>query len=118
MKKANSENQASFNLSSRPLLIVLSGPSGTGKDAVLSRMKESGYPLEFVVTVTTRPKRAKERNNVDYHFVPAEKFQETIKKNELLEWANVYGNLYGVPKQPIKQALEKGQDVIVKVDTQ
>tara|TARA_Y100000031_G_C8105023_1_gene330571 strand:- start:242 stop:766 length:525 start_codon:yes stop_codon:yes gene_type:complete len=81
-------------------------------------MKESGYPLEFVVTVTTRPKRAKERNNVDYHFVPAEKFQETIKKNELLEWANVYGNLYGVPKQPIKQALEKGQDVIVKVDTQ
>jgi len=118
MKKASYENQASSNLSSRSLLIVLSGPSGTGKDAVLSRMKESGYPLEFVVTVTTRPKRAKERNNVDYHFVPAEKFREMIKKNELLEWANVYGNLYGVPKQPIKQALEKGQDVIVKVDTQ
>ena len=118
MKKASYENQASFNPPSRSLLIVLSGPSGTGKDAVLSRMKESGYPLEFVVTVTTRPKRAKERNNVDYHFVPAEKFQEMIKKNELLEWANVYGNRYGVPKQPIKQALEKGQDVIVKVDTQ
>ena len=118
MKKASYENQAPFNLLSQPLLIVLSGPSGTGKDAVLSRMKESGYPLEFVVTVTTRPKRAKERNNVDYHFVPAEKFREMIKKNELLEWANVYGNLYGVPKQPIKQALEKGQDVIVKVDTQ
>ena len=118
MKKASYENQAPFNLLSQPLLIVLSGPSGTGKDAVLSRMKESGYPLEFVVTVTTRPKRAKERNNVDYHFVPAEKFQEMIKKNELLEWANVYGNLYGVSKQPIKQALEKGLDVIVKVDTQ
>ena len=118
MKKASYENQASSNPSSRPLLIVLSGPSGTGKDAVLSRTKGSGYPLELVITVTTRPKRAKESNNVDYHFVPAEKFQEMIRKNELLEWANVYGNLYGVPKQPIKQALEKGRDVIVKVDTQ
>jgi len=68
--------------------------------------------------MTTRPKRAQEKNNVDYHFVSAQKFQEMIKKNELLEWANVYGNLYGVPKQPIKQAMEKGQDVIVKVDTQ
>ncbi len=118
MKKVNYESQAPFNPPSRSLLIVLSGPSGTGKDAVLSRMKESGYPLEYIVTVTTRPKRAKERDNVDYHFVPVGKFQEMIKKNELLEWANVYGNLYGVPKQPIKQALEKGQDVIVKVDTQ
>jgi guanylate kinase len=118
MKKVSYESQAPFNPPSKSLLIVLSGPSGTGKDAVLSRMKESGYPLEYIVTVTTRPKRAKERDNVDYHFVPVGKFQEMIKKNELLEWANVYGNLYGVPKQPIKQALEKGQDVIVKVDTQ
>ena len=118
MKKASHESQAPFNLPRRSLLIVLSGPSGTGKDAVLSRMEELGYPLEYIVTVTTRPKRAKEKDNVDYHFVSTGKFQQMIKNNELLEWANVYGNWYGVPKQPIKQALDKGQDIIVKVDTQ
>ena len=118
MKKASHESQASFNLPRRSLLIVLSGPSGTGKDAVLSKMKELGLPLEYIVTVTTRPKRAKEKDNVDYHFVSTEKFQQMIKNNELLEWANVYGNWYGVPKQLIKQALDKGQDIIVKVDTQ
>ena len=118
MKKASYENQTPFNLPRRSLLIVLSGPSGTGKDAVLSRIKESDFPLEYVVTVTTRPKRAKEKNNVDYSFVSNEQFQEMLKNNQLLEWANVYGNWYGVPKQPIKQALQKGQDIIVKVDIQ
>ena len=118
MKKASHESQAPSNRPARSLLIVLSGPSGTGKDAVLSQMKQLGYPLEYIVTVTTRPKRAEEKNNVNYHFVSMEKFQEMIKNNELLEWANVYGNWYGVPKQPIKQALDKGQDIIVKVDSQ
>jgi len=55
---------------------------------------------------------------VNYHFVPTTKFQEMIKNNELLEWANVYGNWYGVPRQPVKEALDSGQDVLVKVDTQ
>ena len=102
----------------KPLLIVLSGPSGAGKDAILTRMKELDYPLEYITTVTTRRQRADERNNVDYHFVSIERFQEMIKHNELLEWANVYGNWYGVPNQPVKQALDKGQDIIVKVDIQ
>ncbi|MCL0091858.1 guanylate kinase [Dehalococcoidales bacterium] len=100
------------------LLIVLSGPSGAGKDAILTRMKELNYPLEYITTVTTRPQRAKERDNVDYHFISKEKFQEMITGNELLEWANVYGNWYGVPRQPVKQALDEGRDIIVKVDTQ
>jgi len=81
-------------------------------------MKASGYPLEYITTVTTRRQRAKERDNVDYHFVSTEQFQEMIAHNELLEWANVYGNWYGVPKQPVKQALEKKQDTIVKLDIQ
>ena len=102
----------------RPLFIVLSGPSGIGKDAILTRMKESDYLLEYITTVTTRPRRAKERDNVDYHFVSTESFQEMITGNELLERANVYGNWYGVPKKPVKQALDKGQDIIVKVDIQ
>ena len=111
-------SQAQYNRSRRPLLIVLSGFSGVGKDTVLARMKTLGYPLEYITTVTTRSQRAKERNNVDYHFVSAERFQKMITGNELLEWANVYGNWYGVPKQPVKQALDMGQDTIVKVDGQ
>jgi len=102
----------------RPLLIVLSGASGAGKDAILTRMKELDYPLQYITTVTTRPRRAKERDNVDYHFISMERFQEMIAGNELLEWANVYGNWYGVPNQPVKQALDKVQDIIVKVDVQ
>ena len=118
MKKASYESQALFNLSRRLLFIVISGPSGAGKDAVLTKMKELGCPLEYIVTVTTRPQRDKERNNVDYHFISTERFQEMIERKEFLEWANVYGNWYGVPKEPVKQALDKGQDIIVKVDIQ
>jgi len=114
MKKASRKKTAE----KRPLFIVLSGPSGIGKDAILTKMKESDYPIEYITTVTTRPRRAKERDNIDYHFVSTESFQKMITGNELLEWANVYGNWYGVPKKPVKQALDKGQDIIVKVDIQ
>ena len=118
MKKAKDKNQATYNSPSSPLLVVLSGPSGVGKDAVLIRMRASSYPLEYITTVTTRRKRTKEKNNVDYHFVSTEQFQEMIACNELLEWANVYGNWYGVPKQPVRQALEAGRDTMVKIDVQ
>ena len=108
----------SYKASSGPLLLILSGPSGVGKDAILSRMKELGRPLEFVVTTTTRPRRPVETDNVDYHFVSDETFQRMLKDNKLLEWANVYGYFYGVPKEPIREALKKGRDVIAKVDVQ
>ncbi len=118
MKKAAHRGQRSFNLPTRPLLIVLSGPSGVGKDAVLAKMKELDCPLKYITTLTTRPRRANEKNNVDYHFVSMERFQEMIENSELLEWANVYGNWYGVPKEEVKRALDKGQDIMVKVDIQ
>ncbi len=118
MRKANYKGQPLFDLPTRPLVIVVSGPSGAGKDAVLTKMKELGYPLEYIVTVTTRARRARERDNVDYHFVSEERFHEMVENKELLEWANVYGNWYGVPNEPVKQALEKGQDIIIKVDIQ
>ncbi|MFC1990972.1 guanylate kinase [Chloroflexota bacterium] len=102
----------------RPLLIVLSGLSGAGKDAVLARLKKSRYPLEHITTVTTRLPRASERDNMDYHFISKEKFQEMIEGDELLEWAKVYDNWYGVPRKPVKQALDKGQDIVIKVDVQ
>ena len=118
MKKASHKSEPPFSLPPRPLFIVLSGPSGSGKDAVLSRMEKSGYPIEYITTVTTRPQRAGEKDNVDYHFISEESFQGMIENKELLEWANVYGNWYGVPSKPAKRALEMGRDIIVKVDIQ
>ena len=118
MKKAAHRSQLPINLPIRPLLIVLSGPSGVGKDAVLARMKESGYPLEYIITLTTRPRRPSEKNNIDYHFISTDRFQKMLENNELLERANVYGNWYGVPKKEVKRALDKGQDTMVKVDIQ
>lgn len=105
-------------MSSNRLLIVLSGPSGVGKDALLRRMKEQKYPFHYVVTVTSRPRREGEKDGVDYRFVSQREFQQMIDNGELLEWANVYGNYYGVPRKEISQALSKGKDVIVKVDVQ
>jgi guanylate kinase len=101
-----------------PLVVVISGPSGVGKDAILNRMKERNYPFFFMTTVTTRNKRANEVDGRDYHFVSEEVFQKLIDTEGLLEWARVYGNYYGVPKSPIKEALIQGRDTIIKVDIQ
>jgi len=100
------------------LLLILSGPSGAGKDAVLRRMKELDFPLKYITTLTTRPRRPAEKDKVDYHFVTVKKFREMLASNGLLEWAQVYGNWYGVPKNDVKRALDSGQDTIIKVDVQ
>lgn len=101
-----------------PLLVVLSGPSGVGKDAVLARFKQLGRPFRYAVTATTRPPRRGEKEGAPYHFVFPEAFAEMRESGELLEWAEVYGNFYGVPRQQVKEALEAGSDVMVKVDVQ
>ena len=102
----------------RPLLIVLSGPSGVGKDAALKRMKERGLPFAFVTTVTTRPKRPGEVHGKDYFFISLEEYQELLERDEFLEHAEVYGNYYGVPKEQVRQALARGEDVILRIDVQ
>ena len=103
---------------SNPLLLVLSGPSGVGKDLLLSRLREAGRPYHFTVTVTTRPKRNGEHDGMDYHFISARQFESMIANEELLEWANVFGNYYGVPKSQVMDAMARGQDVILKIDVQ
>jgi len=92
----------------KPLLILLSGLSGAGKDTVLDGLRKSKLPFYISVSATTRAPRAGEKEGVDYNFVTKKRFQEMIDANELLEWADVYGNLYGRPRGPIKEALEKG----------
>ena len=101
-----------------PLLVVISGPSGVGKDTVLARMKERGLPLHYTVTATTRPPR--EENSADpfLALLSEEAFDRLLEEDGLLEHAQVYGYRYGVPKAPVREALERGQDVVVRVDTQ
>ncbi len=102
----------------RPLLVVISGPSGVGKDVTIRRMKERRYPFHFVVTATTRVRRPDEVDGVDYHFVSAETFERMIAEGELLEYAVVYGQYKGIPKAAVRAALASGQDVIMRIDVQ
>ncbi len=101
-----------------PLLIVLSGPSGVGKDAILNRMRILELPLHFTVTATTRPIRDNERDGVDYQFISEETFRHMLEEGDLLEHAQVYGNSYGVPKSQVRNAMSAGHDVLVKIDVQ
>ncbi len=101
-----------------PLLVVLSGPSGAGKDAVLNRMRDLGYAFHYGVTATTRPRRAGESDGRDYTFVTEAEYRRMLQDGELLESAQVYGYWYGVPRQQVKRALDEGKDVILKVDVQ
>ena len=100
------------------MLVALSGPSGAGKDAVLTRLREGGRPYHYAVTATTRPRRENETDGKDYIFVSAEEFRGMIANDEMLEWAEVYGNLYGVPRSQVTDAMARGLDVIVKIDVQ
>lgn len=102
----------------QPLLVVLSGPSGVGKDSILMRMRDIGFPFHFVVTATSRAQRPGERDGYDYHFVSKERFEEMIACSELLEWAEVYGHYKGIPKREVGQALQSGRDVILRIDVQ
>jgi len=112
-------NPAQANqLSHNPLLIVISGPSGVGKDTIIQRMKERNLPFHFVVTATTRPARPEEQNGVDYFFLSHDDFAEMIEQDELLEYAIVYNDYKGIPKAQVREALASGKDVVMRVDVQ
>jgi guanylate kinase len=101
-----------------PLLVVISGPSGVGKDAVVNAMKQREYPFHFVVTATTRPPRVGEIHGKDYFFISKDEFQRMIEAGELLEHAIVYDDFKGIPKSQVRLALASGKDVIMRVDVQ
>ena len=108
------------NLRSRrqPHVYVISGPSGVGKDSVIERLRERSPEIHFAVTATTRQRRPGEIDGIHYYFLDTDTFAIREQQQEFLESANVYGLRYGVPKWGIREALSRGQDVIVKVDVQ
>jgi guanylate kinase len=115
-------NRDPYDLRADPILFVLSGPSGAGKDTilhlVLEALKERAHPHGFVVTLNTRARRPEEVEGKDYRFVSKEHFAEMIEKNGLLEWAAVYDDYKGVPKQEVDDTLAAGKDVFLRLDVQ
>ena len=98
-------------------LFVISGASGTGK-TTLCRVLEIELVLFFSISATTRPQRQGEVSGRDYHFLNQDEFQNMVQNEQLLEWAEVHGNYYGTPKEPIEQRLAEGEDILLDLDTQ
>lgn len=99
-------------------MVVLSGPSGVGKDTLLQKLQEYGYEFCFVVTMTTRPPRHNEVNGKDYLFVNKDEFARLMMQDEFLEHSVVYGDYKGIPKEQVRQALSSGKDVLMRIDVQ
>ncbi|MHB8717421.1 MAG: guanylate kinase [Candidatus Dormibacteria bacterium] len=99
-------------------LIVLSGPSGVGKDTVLSELRRRDPSLRYSVSYTTRPPRPGEVDGVSYSFVDEPTFRRMAEAGEFLEWASVHGHLYGTSEARVREALERGEDIVLKIDVQ
>ena len=104
--------------SGRGLLIVISGPSGVGKDTVLRRLFELAPHLKYSVSYTTRPPRPGEVDGQSYTFVSEPEFLSLIEQREFLEWAKVYDHYYGTSRRRVEEALQRGDDIILKIDVQ
>lgn len=100
------------------LLLLVSGPSGVGKGTICRALEAMDSSIHLSISMTTRPPRKGEREGLDYFFLSEERFQELIKKDELLEWARVYTYYYGTPLRPVMEARTAGKDVILEIDVQ
>lgn len=106
-------------LKSDPMIVIISGLSGSGKDTVINALRNnSKLNFHFVVTCNTRKQRDDEIDGVHYHFISREKFLDMIRKNEMVEYSPVYNDYKGVPKFEIEKGLAKGQDMILRLDPQ
>jgi guanylate kinase len=103
---------------SRPCPLVLAAPSGTGKTTIAHALVERFARFVFSVSATTRPPRSQERNGIDYDFLSREAFERMIDEDELMEWAEVHGNLYGTPYRNLEEARDRGEHVVLDIDVQ
>ena len=100
------------------ILIVVSGPSGTGKGTICQSLLENNANLKYSISATTRAPRSGERHGVNYWFTSQDEFRQMIEDDQLLEWAEVYGNYYGTPRPYVMERLQSGEDVVLEIDTQ
>jgi guanylate kinase len=98
-------------------LVIVSGPSGVGKTTICRDVAEKTGAF-LSVSMTTRPKAEKEIDGAEYRFVSRDEFQEQIEQGRFLEYAEVFGNLYGTPREPVDKALKEGRIVILQIDVQ
>ena len=110
--------QQTETMARRGLMLVLSSPSGAGKTTLSRLLLEADTSIALSVSVTTRAPRANETDGRDYHFIDKARFESMVGKGELLEWAEVFGNLYGTPRKPVEEALAAGRDVLFDIDWQ
>jgi guanylate kinase len=106
------------SIARRGLMFVLSSPSGAGKTTLSRMLLKADRNVELSVSVTTRPRRPGEVAGRDYHFIDLARFEAMVKRNELLEWAEVFGYRYGTPRRPVEKALRAGRDVLFDIDWQ
>jgi guanylate kinase len=109
---------ADIQVARRGLMLVLSSPSGAGKTTLSRLLLERDPAIDLSISVTTRPPRPGEVDGRDYHFIERARFDAMIKRGELLEWAQVFGNGYGTPRAPVEKALAAGRDVLFDIDWQ
>lgn len=102
----------------RGSLIVVSGPSGAGKDSIINKLKEMNNNVWVSISCTSRDKRCREQDGVDYFFLSEQEFRDKIARDEFLEYAEYNNHLYGTPKDKIKEQLDKGIDVILEIEVQ
>ena len=100
------------------ILIVLSGPSGSGKDTVLRKLLENNEDIRVSISMTTRPRRGQEVDGADYYFVTNDYFEKKIADGEMLEYAQYAGNYYGTPKAPVDEMLGEGINVVLEIEVQ
>lgn len=113
------EETISFDiLHPQPLLIVISGPSGVGKDSVVKELLKRNANMDFVVTATSRARRENEQDGVDYFFITKDEFERMIKDGEFLEHSLVYDQYKGIPKDQVLEKWSRGKDVILRIDFQ
>ncbi len=102
----------------RGLMLVISSPSGAGKSTIARTLLETDKGIGLSVSVTTRQRRPSEIAGVHYHFVSAREFERLRDSNSLLEWAEVHGNFYGTPREPVEAAMAEGRDMLFDIDWQ
>jgi guanylate kinase len=118
MKTARQPANETKPLTRRGLILIIASPSGAGKSTLSRLLLQADDHLTLSVSVTTRPRRPSEVDGMHYHFIDSHRFAALRERGELLEWAQVHGNFYGTPRQPVEAALQAGRDYLFDIDVQ